>query len=453
METNQNPQNAHDAIDLEALLDGDAQEYSRQAPEAGDLENPTNPASTPPENPPAEGSAPASNEPGTPPAGTPPTNEVDDVVKLLTTNEGLLSADDKQLKSLVFNTFGASSVDYKGNLLDANGNVVLTAANLDKYIAEGEVPLDANGNQINALGQIVKQAEDVQASYNPVNNAKNFIEQELGINFVDEEGKPIQFDNSAEGVQQFAKEVALRSRVNAVEAFLNQNPTTKDFFFHVANGGKVEDYTANTVDYTSIDVTSLSTEEKMNYIKQSYDKQGVKNAGTILNLLKNASAEAVTEAAADALLALNDLDAADKKAREDAYTAAQLAETKRVEDYWNNVKSVIDKGNLKNLQIPATERNDFFKYIAEPINANGETREMVDANKEDPTFGLLVSYVRYKGGDISKFIQSSAQVNRLEQLKQRVGVANGIPRIDGSRERTNETVGNMTTPSIEQILG
>ena len=453
METNQNPQNAHDAIDLEALLDGGAQEYSQQAPEAGDLENPTNPAGIPPENPPAEGSTPASNDPGTPPAGTPPTNEVDDVVKLLTTDEGLLSADDKQLKSLVFNTFGASSVDYKGNLLDANGNVVLTAANLDKYIAEGEVPLDANGNQINALGQIVKQAEEVQASYNPVNNAKNFIEQELGINFVDDEGKPIQFDNSAEGVQQFATEVALRSRVNAVEAFLNQNPSTKDFFFHVANGGSVEDYTATAVDYSTVDVTSLSTEEKMNYIKQSYDKQGVKNAGTILNLLQNASAEAVTEAAADALLALNDLDKADKKAREDAYTAAQLAETKRVEDYWNNVKSVIDAGNLKNLQIPATERNDFFKYIAEPINANGETREMVDANKEDPTFSLLVSYVRYKGGDISKFIQSSAKVNRLEQLKQRVGVANGIPKIDGSRERTNETVGNMTTPSIEQILG
>lgn len=448
MENNQTPQNAQDAIDLEALLDDNAVSYSDNAPEAGDLGNEQNPPQGA-----AEGTGQEPAPANQPPAPNTPSEEVDDVVKLLSTDEGLLSADDKQLRNSVFDTFGASSVDYKGNLLDANGNVVLTAANLDKFIAEGEVPLDAEGNQINALGQIVKKAEEVQASYNPVNNAKTAIEQELGIVFTDEDGKPKQFDNSAEGVQEFAKEVALRSQVNAVEHFLERNPTVKDFFFHVANGGKPEDYVVNSIDYSAIDVTALSTEEKMQYIKQSYEKQNVKNAGTILNLLKNASAEAVTEAAADALLALNELDAADKKAREDAYAAAQEADAKRVQEYWDNVKSVIDSGNLKNLQIPITERNDFFKYIAEPINANGETREKLDADKEDPTFGLLVSYVRYKGGDISKFIQSSARVNKLEQLKQRVGVANGIPKIDGSRERTNETVGNMTTPSIETILG
>ena len=174
-------------------------------------------------NPPVEGEQPQAQ----PPANTPPIEE-DNLSSLLSADDSSLSEEDKSLKNTLLATFGATNVDANGNLINEQGQVVLSKESLDKYIDTGEVLLDAQGNQIDETGKIIKPAGEVNVASTIIELSKNAIEQELGFTLLDEEGKPKSYSNSVEGSTELLKDVATNATVNAVTAFLNSNPDNRD---------------------------------------------------------------------------------------------------------------------------------------------------------------------------------------------------------------------------------
>lgn len=391
---------------------------------------------------------PASTTPAT--TNTPPIEE-DNLISLLSADDSKLSEEDRTLKNTLLSTFGAVNVDAKGNLINEQGQVVLSKESLDKYIDTGEVLLDAQGNQIDETGKIIKPANEVNAANTIIELSKHSIEQDLGFTLVDKDGKPKVYGNSVEGNTELLKDVANTATINAVTAFLNSNPELKDVYFHLANGGKIEEYSASNVDYSAIDVTALDRTGKLNYIKQSFEQQGLKNAGSLIKTLEQSSDEALTQAAADAIIALKQVSEDAKVQREKDYQLKQQEEAKNLETYWNNVKSVITSGKLKDINIPDAEKEDFFKYLAVPINSKGESQEMIDADKEDDEYRLLLSYLRYKKFNLNDLVNLRAKTNRLEQLRSRVGIPN--PKIENAQARTNggQQGSPNSFPTLDQI--
>lgn len=426
------------------------------------------------------GGTPAGTEPVTPPAGTegtppveggqqqaqgqqaqgqqqaqPPANnspiEEDNLTSLLSADDSSLSEEDRTLKNTLLSTFGAAGIDANGNLVNEQGQVVLSKESLDKYIDTGEVLLDAQGNQIDETGKIIKPASEVNTANTIIELSKNAIEQELGFTLLDSEGKPKSYSNSVEGSTELLKDVATNATVNAVTAFLNSNPELKDIYFHLANGGKLDDYTASNIDYTAVDVTTLDRTGKLNYIKQSFEQQGLKNAGSLIKTLEQSSDEALTQAAADAIITLKQVSEDAKVEREREYQLNQQKEAQALEEYWNNVNSVITNGKLKDINIPNAEKEDFFKYLAVPINSKGESQEMIDAEKEDNEDRLLLSYLRFKKFNLNDLVNLKAKTNRLEQLRSRVGIPN--PKIENAQARTNggQQGSPNSFPTLDQI--
>ena len=426
------------------------------------------------------GGTPAGTEPVTPPAGTegtppveggqqqaqgqqaqqqqqaqPPANnspiEEDNLTSLLSADDSSLSEEDRTLKNTLLSTFGAAGIDANGNLVNEQGQVVLSKDSLDKYIDTGEVLLDAQGNQIDETGKIIKPASEVNVANTIIELSKNAIEQELGFTLLDSEGKPKSYSNSVEGSTELLKDVATNATVNAVTAFLNSNPELKDIYFHLANGGKLDDYTASNIDYTTVDVTTLDRTGKLNYIKQSFEQQGVKNAGSLIKTLEQSSDEALTQAAADAIITLKQVSEDAKAEREKEYQLNQQKEAQALEEYWNNVNSVITNGKLKDINIPNAEKDDFFKYLAVPINSKGESQEMIDAEKESEEDRLLLSYLRFKKFNLNDLVNLKAKTNRLEQLRSRVGIPN--PKIENAQARTNggQQGSPNSFPTLDQI--
>ena len=426
------------------------------------------------------GGTPAGTEPVTPPAGTegtppveggqqqaqgqqaqqqqqaqPPANnspiEEDNLISLLSADSSTLSEEDKTLKNTLLSTFGAAGIDTNGNLVNEQGQVVLSKESLDKYIDTGEVLLDAQGNQIDETGKIIKPASEVSVANTIIELSKNAIEQELGFTLLDSEGKPKSYSNSVEGSTELLKDVATNATVNAVTAFLNSNPELKDVYFHLVNGGKLEEYTASNIDYTAVDVTTLDRTGKLNYIKQSFEQQGLKNAGSLIKTLEQSSDEALTQAAADAIITLKQVSEDAKVQREREYQLNQQKEAQALEEYWNNVNSVITNGKLKDINIPNAEKDDFFKYLAVPINSKGESQEMIDAEKEDNEDRLLLSYLRFKKFNLNDLVNLKAKTNRLEQLRSRVGIPN--PKIENAQARTNggQQGSPNSFPTLDQI--
>ena len=426
------------------------------------------------------GGTPAGTEPVTPPAGTegtppveggqqqaqgqqaqqqqqaqPPANnspiEEDNLTSLLSADDSSLSEEDRTLKNTLLSTFGAAGIDANGNLVNEQGQVVLSKDSLDKYIDTGEVLLDAQGNQIDETGKIIKPASEVNVANTIIELSKNAIEQELGFTLLDAEGKPKSYSNSVEGSTELLKDVATNATVNAVTAFLNSNPELKDVYFHLVNGGKLEEYTASNIDYTAVDVTTLDRTGKLNYIKQSFEQQGLKNAGSLIKTLEQSSDEALTQAAADAIITLKQVSEDAKVQREREYQLNQQKEAQALEEYWNNVNSVITNGKLKDINIPNAEKEDFFKYLAVPINSKGESQEMIDAEKEDNEDRLLLSYLRFKKFNLNDLVNLKAKTNRLEQLRSRVGIPN--PKIENAQARTNggQQGSPNSFPTLDQI--
>ena len=426
------------------------------------------------------GGTPAGTEPVTPPAGTegnppveggqqqaqgqqaqqqqqaqPPANnspiEEDNLASLLSAGDSSLSEEDRTLKNTLLSTFGAAGIDANGNLVNEQGQVVLSKDSLDKYIDTGEVLLDAQGNQIDETGKIIKPASEVNVANTIIELSKNAIEQELGFTLLDSEGKPKSYSNSVEGSTELLKDVATNATVNAVTAFLNSNPELKDIYFHLANGGKLDDYTASNIDYTAVDVTTLDRTGKLNYIKQSFEQQGLKNAGSLIKTLEQSSDEALTQAAADAIITLKQVSEDAKAEREREYQLNQQKEAQALEEYWNNVNSVITNGKLKDINIPNAEKDDFFKYLAVPINSKGESQEMIDAEKESEEDRLLLSYLRFKKFNLNDLVNLKAKTNRLEQLRSRVGIPN--PKIENAQARTNggQQGSPNSFPTLDQI--
>ena len=408
----------------------------------------------------ADGNPPASVDPvqgqqqAQPPVNPSPTDtpsEEDNLTSLLSADNSLLSEEDRALKNTLLSTFGAAGVDTNGNLINEQGQVVLSKESLDKYIDTGEVLLDAQGNQIDETGKIIKPASEVNVANTIIELSKNAIEQELGFTLLDSEGKPKSYSNSVEGSTELLKDVATNATVNAVTAFLNSNPELKDVYFHLANGGKLDDYTSSNVDYTAVDVTTLDRTGKLNYIKQSFEQQGLKNAGSLIKTLEQSSDEALTQAAADAIITLKQVSEDAKVEREREYQLNQQKEAQALEEYWNNVNSVITNGKLKDINIPNTEKDDFFKYLAVPINSKGESQEMIDAEKEDNEDRLLLSYLRFKKFNLNDLVNLKAKTNRLEQLRSRVGIPN--PKIENAQARTNggQQGSPNSFPTLDQI--
>ena len=426
------------------------------------------------------GGTPTGAEPVTPPAGTegnppveggqqqaqgqqaqgqqqaqPPANnspiEEDNITSLLSADDSSLSEEDRTLKNTLLSTFGAAGIDANGNLINEQGQVVLSKESLDKYIDTGEVLLDAQGNQIDETGKIIKPASEVSVANTIIELSKNAIEQELGFTLLDSEGKPKSYSNSVEGSTELLEDVATNATVNAVTAFLNSNPELKDIYFHLANGGKLDDYTASNIDYTAVDVTTLDRTGKLNYIKQSFEQQGLKNAGSLIKTLEQSSDEALTQAAADAIITLKQVSEDAKVEREREYQLNQQKEAQALEEYWNNVNSVITNGKLKDINIPNAEKEDFFKYLAVPINSKGESQEMIDAEKEDNEDRLLLSYLRFKKFNLNDLVNLKAKTNRLEQLRSRVGIPN--PKIENAQARTNggQQGSPNSFPTLDQI--
>ena len=426
------------------------------------------------------GGTPAGTEPVTPPAGTegtppveggqqqaqgqqaqqqqqaqPPANnspiEEDNLTSLLSADDSSLSEEDRTLKNTLLSTFGAAGIDANGNLVNEQGQVVLSKDSLDKYIDTGEVLLDAQGNQIDETGKIIKPASEVNVANTIIELSKNAIEQELGFTLLDAEGKPKSYSNSVEGSTELLKDVATNATVNAVTAFLNSNPELKDIYFHLANGGKLDDYTSSNIDYTAVDVTTLDRTGKLNYIKQSFEQQGLKNAGSLIKTLEQSSDEALTQAAADAIITLKQVSEDARVQREKEYQLNQQQETQELEAYWNDVNSVITNGKLKDINIPNAEKEDFFKYLAVPINSKGESQEMIDAEKEDNEDRLLLSYLRFKKFNLNDLVNLKAKTNRLEQLRSRVGIPN--PKIENAQARTNggQQGSPNSFPTLDQI--
>lgn len=428
-------------------------------PNAGGTGNPDpngnpHPQGTPPNGQPSGDGNPPAGNPNPNGSGNPPSNAGADNKLPETFNELLpfLSANSNDnaevnaLKGQLLETFKATAIDDKGNLLDATGDIIFKAETLQKFIDSDELPVNEKGELVNDKGEVIRQ---VQTPRNIVADLKTSVEADFGIQFADD----VDFPDTEEGLKLLIKESVKAKSTNAIKSFLESNPALKGFYQHLALGGSPETYSSNNVDYKSINIKTLDEGAKVDLLNKMFTAQGLPNKDNMLNLIKTAGQEELDKAVAGAVLYLDHQQTEKTKAQEAQLLAQQEQEAKAVEAYWEDVnKLVVKEGKLGRVVIPTTDREAFFNYMARPVDDDYNSADSLAAQKDSLEFQTLVSYLRFKGGDISKLASIIASEKRLETLAERMA---RIKETDNGEGVPRTVKGNSGSGSISlgSLLG
>jgi len=398
---------------------------------------------------------------GTPPAGTPPVVDpvppvgtppvVEAPQGLPTTFEGLLpliSADSgtqevADTRNELLSTFKGNKIDSTGNILNDKGEVVLKASTLKAYIETGDLPTNAEGKFINDAGEVVGEPAPAPSL---IETVKSSLTTNFGLQL-----DTVDVPDTEEGLVALTTEAIKQKSNQAIHSFLEAYPDIKGLYQHIRLGGKVEDYSSSFVDYGTINIKSLEEGSKLDLLNKMFTLQGVPNKDNMINLIKGAGEDELNKAVSGALVYLDGKQKQDSAAREAQLKQREAQEARDTEQYWNTVQGVVKQGKVGELNIPATERDAFFAYMAKPVTDDLVSANDLDAENDSLEFQLAVSYLRFKKGDINKLVQNLARQERVETLKEKLNklkgkTDNGAVPITGNQ--SNAGGGNLSLTSL-----
>lgn len=300
-----------------------------------------------------------------------------------------------------------------------------------------------NGDIVDAEGKVFKEAKDVKDWVSSLEQAQTDedtfdikdLQEAIGIDITDNEGKNIEFENSKEGITSYVKQVIDSSREEnykeAIQGLFSKFPILEEVLtYYQANGNSIEGF-RQQVDRSNIEIDANNEEQQENIIKISWKEKGIKgDVDGYIAYLKSSGTLFTT--AQSELESLQEKDAQDKKALQERAARAEKEQEEQIAKYWNDVKTVVDSGKVAGYEIPnnitinrdgkkiSVTRSDFFNYIYR-VDKNGKSQYVYDLEKESAeeqiNNDILRAYLKYVGGDYSDLVKIAANKKEVERIK------------------------------------
>lgn len=383
---------------------------------------------------------------GTPPSQDPPTftfpDKIEELLPLLADANNVVP-EVVEYRNLLLTTFKGKTLDTSGNVLNEQGEVVLSADTLTKYVTTGELPTNEKGEIINAKGEVIGVSTPPASTVSVV---KESLKTQLGIDL-----STLDVPDTEEGLVQLTQEAIKERSKGAIINFLEANPDIKGLYQHIRLGGKVEDYKSSHIDYGSINIKTLEESSKIDLLNKMFTLQGTPNKDNMIELIKGAGEEQLNKAVAGAVLYLDGQQKQENLAREQALAAKAKQEADETVAYWNNVNTLVTNGKVGDIVIPLNEREAFFNYMSKPVTDDLYSANDLDAEKDALEFQLLVSYLRYKKGNVSTLANIIAKQNQVENLKSRFDKLANITG-NGTVPITGKDVNNGAPLSLDILM-
>ena len=272
-------------------------------------------------------------------------------------------------------------------------------------IGNSTYTVDSKGNLVDDAGAIFKNADEVVDYLKTLDQTDeggestldvSKIADAIGIDIVDDNNNPVEFENSPEGIKQYVNAVIQTTQQEIAETAINtlysRYPILKDTAWAEQNRkGSVDNY--------------------IQYLKSS---------GTLKTVAK------------EELEGLKEADAKYRQELADKARAEEEAELQRQAEYWTGVKKVIDGKQIAGYKIPdtimierdgkklATTPNDFFNYIYK-VDKEGYSQYQRDLMKESAESRrddeILRAYLKFVGGNYSNLVDMAINEQKVNTLK------------------------------------
>lgn len=323
---------------------------------------------------------------------------------------------DSSLKEGSVVTVGEDSytVDANGNLLDKDNNIFKSSNEVAEWLAQFET---------------VDDDEDADA----INLAN--IQKAIGIELSDENGNPVEFENSIEGIKSYINGVVEANREENYKTAFNsiqqQYPFIDDVInYWVANNNSLEGYN-EIPDRSKIEVIPNNAAQHEAIIRQAWaESQRPGNIEDYLQYLK--SSGNLESVARDELKGLQQLDAAYRERIAQQAEEVEAQQQQYIAEYWKSVQDIVQGGKIAGYDIPETisvnrdgrtiavGRNEFFNYL---YQVDGEGKSMyqrdIEATDENTQLQdqLLRAYLMFTGGSYADLVAMADNKNKVKHLK------------------------------------
>lgn len=325
-------------------------------------------------------------------------------------------SDDSSLKEGSVVTVGEDSytVDANGNLLDKDNNIFKSSNEVAEWLAQFET---------------VDDDEDADA----INLAN--IQKAIGIDLSDENGNPVEFENSIEGIKSYINGVVEANREEnyrtAFNSIQQQYPFIDDVInYWVANNNSLEGYN-EIPDRSKIEVIPNNTAQHEAIIRQAWAES--KRPGNIEDYLQYLKSSGNLEAVArDELKGLQQLDADYRERIAQQAEEVEAQQQQYIAEYWKSVQDIVQGGKIAGYDIPETisvnrdgrtiavGRNEFFNYLYQ-VDGEGKSMYQRDIEATDETVQLqdqlLRAYLMFTGGSYADLVTMADNKNKVKHLK------------------------------------
>ncbi len=338
--------------------------------------------------------------------GGQPTNKKD---------EGNSSSDEYDLEedTIIEDGDNKYTVDKDGNLIDDKGNIFKAKNEVAAYLKEFEVDDTKEDDKI-----------DVKS-----------IQELVGVSVTSEDGKPVTFDNTPQGVASYVQSVLDLKRDEFAKAGVNKlfedYPVVSDFLnYYVANGNSFEGF-GELRDRSGIEVDEQNVSQQEAIIREAFrefNRRG--NIDKYIQYLKDSNE--LFNVAKEELEALQKADNEIREANAKEAMRVKEEEEKQLIEFWTGVKECIDKRQIAGYRIPETviiERNgkqisttpeDFFNYVYQ-VDDKGLSRYENDLMSLSPAERrdeeLLKAWLKYTGKGYDSLIEMAVSDKETKKLK------------------------------------
>jgi hypothetical protein len=342
--------------------------------------------------------------------------------------------------------FGGDRFDSSGNLIKDNkifkSREAIEAEHKAKNVKPTDVKptdvkvedteeyvLDKDGNLANKKGEIVKQKGEfeVDKDGNVIFKEESFINSLIevaknqGYEFVDETGKPLEFEDSQEGYFEVAKYIGEQEAIAYVTQVHQQYPEIKNLQDHLLAGGSPLDFYKSRVelrDYTNVDLKDNVGNQELALLDK-YTKihnMDENEARKFIDLIKSAGNLEVDSKAA--LVELQNW----QKSQIDKYTAENQAKIVAAKEAQIQTLTAIEqtvlKGELDNITIPANKRREFFEYLTKEIEP-GVTKSAKDYDSLPLDKKLVFEYLLFSGLNVDELVKIRVAKAQADLIKDR----------------------------------
>lgn len=303
-----------------------------------------------------------------------------------------------------------------------------------------------NGDIVDSEGNVFKEAKDVQAwldENNTVDTDENgelsidAIREAVGIDVTDENGKPMDFDNTPAGVRSYVESVIALKSNEIQEGTINKlfaaNPMLKQFIDYVQLTGTPRGF-GDIPDRSGIQLDKDNPEQLKAVIRMAAQEFG--NASLNESYIKYLQdSGALYDEAKNQLQALVGKDQAYRKEIEQRAEAARQQEAAEIQEYWKGVNDAINKRVIGGYKLPESfvkningqkvtlTPNDFYNYVAvaregeDGARMTGYQRDLDNlSNEEALNRELLDAWLMFTGGSYKDLVNMAVNEEKVRKL-------------------------------------